>query len=163
MTQDLCHSQRNLSAVISRIFWSAMDSFLFREWCTNQPHFFKKSEFRNYELQDRDCWPSTVVCLKSGLQKIRTFAFLRKSSYPKNPDFFVFAEQALSKISGLLWFDRGYFQKNSDVRETFSVFSVINRLSNVECGQSLHRFQLINRSHAFEPEISTFWRALAFF
>ena len=43
----------------------------------------------------------TVVCLKSGLQKIRTFAFLRKSSCPKNPDIFVFAKQALSKISGL--------------------------------------------------------------
>ena len=105
----------------------------------------------------------TVVCLKSGLQKIRTFAFLRKSSCPKNPDIFVFAKQALSKISGLSWFDRGYFQKNAHFGETFFVFFFINRPSAVEYGQSLYRFQLINRPHAFEPEDSTFWRAFALF
>ena len=45
-TQILYHSQTKLSAIISRIFRGAMDSSFFREWCTNQPHFFKKSEFK---------------------------------------------------------------------------------------------------------------------
>ena len=45
-SQILYHSQTNTFAVISRIFLGAMDSSLFREWCTNQPHFFKKSEFK---------------------------------------------------------------------------------------------------------------------
>ena len=115
------------------------------------------------DIISRAYFTYTVVCLKSGLQKIRTFAFLRKSSCPKNPDIFVFAKQALSKISGLSWFDRGYFQKNAHFGETFFVFSFINRPSAVEYGQSLYRFQLINRPHAFEPEDSTFWRAFALF
>ena len=38
----------------------------------------------------------TVVCLKSGLQKIRTFAFLPNRACPKNPDFYVLAKQGLS-------------------------------------------------------------------
>ena len=97
-----------------------------------------------------------MVCLKSGLQKIRTFAFLRNSSCPKNPDFYAFAKQALSKISGLLLFDRGYFQKYADLRETFFVFPFINRLTVVKYGQSLYRFQLINHLNAFEPDGSTF-------
>ena len=59
-TQILYHSQTKLSAVISRIFRGAMDSSFFREWCTNQPHFLKKSEFRNYEPQDRDCWSRII-------------------------------------------------------------------------------------------------------
>ena len=64
MTQDLYYSQGNLSAVISRIFWSAMDSSLFREWCTNQPHFFKKSEFKivrtNIRLNPFSVWAEEV-------------------------------------------------------------------------------------------------------
>ena len=39
---------------------------------------------------------STVVCLKSGLQKIRTFAFLPNRACPKNPDCYVLAKQGLS-------------------------------------------------------------------
>ena len=48
--------------------------------------------------------PITVVCLKSGLQKIRTFAFLQNRACPKNPDFYVLAKQDFSKKSGLLAF-----------------------------------------------------------
>ena len=37
----------------------------------------------------------TVVCLKSGLQKIRTFAFLPNWTCPKNPEFYVLVKQGL--------------------------------------------------------------------
>ena len=50
----------------------------------------------------------TLVRLKWGLQKIRTFAFSAKRGSPKNQDSHDFAKQALSKKSGLFWFDRKF-------------------------------------------------------
>ena len=67
MTQNLYHSQGNLSAVISRIFKTTPDSSLFRKSFPNQSHFLKKSEFRNYEPQDRDCWSRIMNQMKEGI------------------------------------------------------------------------------------------------
>ena len=66
-TQILRHSQTKLSSVISRIFRGAMDSSLFREWCTNQRHSLKKSEFRNYEVQSRELWPYNINQMKEDI------------------------------------------------------------------------------------------------
>ena len=67
MTQNLYHSQENLSTVISRLFLGAMDSSLFRECCTNQRQFLKKSEFRNYEVKSRELWPYNINQMKDGI------------------------------------------------------------------------------------------------
>ena len=45
----------------------AMDSSLFREWCTNQRHFLKKSEFRNYEVKSRELWTYYINQIKEGI------------------------------------------------------------------------------------------------
>ena len=37
---------------------------------------------------------TTVVCLKSELQKIRTFAFLPNRACPKNPGYYVLVKRA---------------------------------------------------------------------
>ena len=66
-TQIFCHSQTKSSVVISRIFRGAMDSSLFREWCTNQRQFLKKSEFRNYEVKSRELWPYNINQMKDGI------------------------------------------------------------------------------------------------
>ena len=67
MTQNLYHSQGNLSAVISRIFKTTPDSSLFRKSFPNQSHFPKKSQFRNYEVQARELWPRIISKMKEGI------------------------------------------------------------------------------------------------
>ena len=61
-----------------------------------------------------------------------------------------------AQMCGRAAYSAGYFQKNAHFGETFFVFFFINCPSAVEYGQSLYRFQLINRPHAFEPEDSAF-------
>ena len=88
------------SLISTQIFKSRkINKYQFKALCESLPNLNKRDwispKWTMYRL-------FTMVCLKSCFQKIRTFAFLRKSSYPKNLDFYVFAEQA----SGLLWFDQ---------------------------------------------------------
>ena len=47
--------------------------------------------------QHRLSYPRTLACLKSGVRKIRTFAFLRKKTCPENPGFYNLADQVILK------------------------------------------------------------------
>ena len=63
----------------------------------NQDSVSRRHPYSSYTDND-----NTLVCLKRGNQKKRTFAFSAKSTFPKNQDFLDFAKQHFSKKWGLL-------------------------------------------------------------